>query len=66
MNVKAKAALSTLGVIVMSSLIGGLAYFIMEFIPIIYVLVGMVSGVSCYIIWLVYDHFKWKFEQEQK
>ena len=65
MNVKAKAALSTLGVIVMSSLIGGLAYFIMEFIPIIYVLVGMVSGVSCYIIWLVYDHFKWKYEIEE-
>ena len=58
MNVKSKAALSTLGVVVMSSLIGALTYFIMEFIPLIYVLVGMVSGVSYYIIYLVYVHFK--------
>lgn len=66
MNVKAKAALSTLGVIVMSSLIGGLAYFIVDFIPFIYILVGMVSGVSCYLVYLVYEHFKWKYEREQK
>jgi NhaP-type Na+/H+ and K+/H+ antiporter len=66
MNAKAKAALSTLGVIVMSSLIGGLAYFIVDFIPVPYILVGMVSGVSCYIIWLVYDHFKSWYEREQK
>lgn len=65
MNVKSKAALSTLGVVVMSSIVGALTYFIMEFIPLIYVLVGMVSGVSCYIIWLVYDHFKWKYEIEE-
>lgn len=66
MNVKAKAALSTLGVIVMSSLIGALAYFIVEFIPVTYILVGMVSGVSWYLIYLVYAHFKWKYEREQK
>ncbi len=66
MNVKSKAALSTLGVIVLSSLIGVLSYYIVEFIPVIYILVGMVSGVSCYIIWLVYDHFVWKYEREQK
>lgn len=66
MNVKAKAALSTLGVVVMSSLIGSLAYFIVEFIPVTYILVGMISGVSCYLIYLVYEHFKWKYEREQK
>jgi NhaP-type Na+/H+ and K+/H+ antiporter len=66
MNVKSKAALSTLGVVVMSSLIGALTYFIMEFIPLIYVLVGMVSGVSYYIIYLVYVHFKWKYEIEER
>ena len=65
MNVKAKATLSTLGVVVMASLIGALAYFIVEFIPFIYILVGMVSGVSCYLIYLVYDHFKWKYEIEE-
>lgn len=63
---KSKAALSTLGVVVMSSLIGALAYFIFEFIPVTYMLVGMVSVVSCYIIYLVYEHFVCKFEQEQK
>ena len=66
MNAKAKAALSTLGVVVMASLIGALAYFIVEFIPFIYILVGMIIGVSCYIIWLVYDHFKSWYELEQK
>jgi hypothetical protein len=65
MDVKSKAALSTLGVVVMASLIGALAYFIVEFIPFIYILVGMVSGVSCYLIYLVYDHFKWKYEIEE-
>jgi uncharacterized membrane protein len=66
MNAKAKAALSTLGVVVMSSIVGALTYFIMEFIPFIYILVSMVIGVSCYIIWLVYDHFKSWYEREQK
>jgi hypothetical protein len=65
MDVKSKAALSTLGVVVMASLIGALAYFIVEFIPFIYILVGMVSGVPCYLIYLVYDHFKWKYEIEE-
>jgi hypothetical protein len=49
----------------MSSIVGALTYFIMEFIPFIYILVGMVSGVSCYLIYLVYDHFKWKYEIEE-
>jgi hypothetical protein len=66
MNVKAKAALSTLGAVVLLSLMGALAYFIVDFIPFIYILVGMVIGVSCYIIWLVYDHFKSWYEREQK
>lgn len=66
MNVKSKAALSTLGVVVMSALVGALSYAIFEFIPFIYVVVGIVSGVFCYIVYLVYDHFVWKYEREKK
>jgi hypothetical protein len=65
MNVKSKAALSTLGVVVMSSIVGALTYFIMEFIPVIYVLVCIVSLVFGYLLHQVYENFRRKYEIEE-
>jgi hypothetical protein len=63
--VKAKAALSTLGVVVGSILfVTALVYTILANPQ--YFGFGMIAGVTVYIIKVVYDHFVWKFEQEQK
>jgi hypothetical protein len=66
MNVKSKAALSTLVAVVISTLVGVLVYFIMEFIPFVYTMVAIaIIAYSC-LIKIVYDHFLWKHEREQK
>lgn len=66
MNVKFKAALSTLGVVGGSALVGSLLYFIFKFVPVGYIFTGMISVVSGYLIYLVYQHFVWKYNREQK
>lgn len=65
MNVKFKAALSTLGVVGGSALVGSLLYFIFKFVPVEYMVTGMVSGVAGYLIYLVYDYFVWKYNRYQ-
>lgn len=65
MNVKFKAALSTLGVVAGSALVGLLLYFIFKFVPVEYMVTGMVSGVAGYLIYLVYDYFVWKYNRYQ-
>ena len=65
MNVKFKAALSTLGVVGGSALVGSLMYFIFKFVPVEYMVTGMVSGVAGYLIYLVYDYFVWKYNRNQ-
>mgnify|MGYP007090103448 CR=1 FL=1 len=65
MNVKFKAALSTLGVVGGSALVGSLMYFIFKFVPVEYMVTGMVSGVAGYLIYLVYDYFVWKYNRYQ-
>jgi hypothetical protein len=66
MNVKSKAALSTLVAVVISTLVGVLVYFIMEFIPFVYTMVAIAIIAYSYLIKGVYDHFVWKYEREQK
>lgn len=66
MNVKFKAVLSTIGVVGGSALIGSLLYFIFKFVPVGYILTGMGSGIFGYLIYLVYQHFVWKYDREQK
>jgi ABC-type proline/glycine betaine transport system permease subunit len=65
MNVKSKAALSTLGVVVGSILVATvLGYGIWAYPQ--YFGFAMIAGVTVYIIKIVYDSFVWKYEREQK
>jgi uncharacterized membrane protein YjfL (UPF0719 family) len=65
MNVKSKAALSTLGVVV------GLILFVTALVYTIwfkpqYFAFGVIAGFIVYIIMLIYGHFVWKYEREIK
>lgn len=65
MNVKSKAALSTLGVVV------GLILFVTALVYTIwfypqYFTFGVIAGFTVYIIMLIYGNFVWKYEREIK
>jgi uncharacterized membrane protein YjfL (UPF0719 family) len=65
MNVKVKAALSTLGVVVGSILfVTALVYTVWANPQ--YFAFGVIAGVTVYIIKIVYDSFVWKYEREIK
>lgn len=65
MNVKVKAAWSTLGVVVGSILFVTAAAYTIWVNP-KYFGFAMIAGVTVYIIKVVYDSFVWKYEREQK
>lgn len=65
MNVKVKAAWSTLGVVVGSILFVTAAVYTIWVNP-KYFGFAMIAGVTVYIIKIVYDSFVWKYEREQK
>jgi uncharacterized membrane protein YjfL (UPF0719 family) len=65
MNVKVKAALSTLGVVVGCILFVTAAVYTIWVNP-KYFVFGLIAGVTVYIIKIVYDHFVWKYEREIK
>jgi membrane protein YdbS with pleckstrin-like domain len=65
MNVKSKAALSTLRVVLGWILFVTAAVYTIWFNP-QYFAFGVIAGVTVYIIKIVYDHFVWKYEREQK
>jgi|688.fasta_scaffold158909_7 membrane protein YdbS with pleckstrin-like domain len=65
MNVKSKAALSTLRVVLGWILFVTAAGYTIWFNP-LYFAFGVIAGVTVYIIKIVYDHFVWKYEREQK
>lgn len=65
MNVKSKAALSTLGVVVGSILFVTSLVYTIWFKP-QYFAFGVIAGFIVYIIMLIYGHFVWKYEREQK
>jgi uncharacterized membrane protein YjfL (UPF0719 family) len=65
MNVKSKAALSTLGVVVGSILFATAVVYTIWANP-KYFTFGVITGVTVYIIKIVYDSFVWKYEREIK
>lgn len=65
MNVKVKAAWSTLGVVVGSILFVTAAAYTIWVNP-KYFVFAMIAGVTVYIIKIVYDSFVWKYEREIK
>jgi hypothetical protein len=64
MSINLRAAKATLGVIAASAVIGILVGYIFWYVPITYILFGLVAVVVVYFIKLVYNHFVWKYERE--
>jgi hypothetical protein len=64
MNVKVKAALSTLGVVVGCILFVTSLGYTIWFKP-QYFGFAMIAGLVVYIIKIVYDNFVWKYEREE-
>ena len=65
MNVKVKAALSTLGVVLGWILFVTALVYTIWFQP-QYFGFAMIAGLTVYLIKIIYDYFVWKYEREIK